>query len=107
MTHILLHFLVPLLVAFWVFRKTLCQAVLVMWLTMLVDLDHLLATPVYDPMRCSMGFHPLHQWWFFVLYVLMVFWKPTRIIGAGLVIHMLLDSLDCDMASLIASLPFG
>ena len=28
--------------------------------TMLVDLDHLLATPLYNPDRCSLGFHPLH-----------------------------------------------
>ena len=27
-----------------------------------VDLDHLLAEPVYDAARCSIGFHPLHTW---------------------------------------------
>ena len=66
-----------------------------MWLTMLVDLDHLWAVPIYDPMRCSIGFHPLHELWFVGLYFLMLFWKPTRIIGLGLVIHMVLDSFDC------------
>ena len=29
--------------------------------TWLVDLDHLLAEPVFDPERCSVGFHPLHS----------------------------------------------
>ena len=35
---------------------------LIMMLTMLVDLDHLLANPIYDPNRCSIGFHPLHSY---------------------------------------------
>ena len=30
------------------------------WLGWLIDLDHLLADPVYAPDRCSIGFHPLH-----------------------------------------------
>ena len=33
-----------------------------MMATMLVDLDHLFADPIYDPDRCSIGFHPLHQY---------------------------------------------
>ena len=67
----------------------------VMWLTMLVDLDHLLATPIYDPLRCSIGFHPLHDERLVAVYVLLLFWKPCRLIGLGLLIHMALDSLDC------------
>jgi hypothetical protein len=27
---------------------------------MIVDVDHLLADPIYDPNRCSIGFYPLH-----------------------------------------------
>ena len=39
--------------------------------TMVVDLDHLLATPVYDAARCSIGFHPLHTGPLVALYVLL------------------------------------
>ena len=63
--------------------------------TMLVDLDHLLASPVYDPTRCSIGFHPLHQWPAILVYALIVLVRPLRLLGIGLLIHMLLDGLDC------------
>lgn len=63
--------------------------------TMVVDIDHLLATPIYDPMRCSIGFHPLHQLPAIVAYIVMLGFSKTRLIGLGLVIHMILDSLDC------------
>ena len=29
---------------------------------MLVDLDHLLATPIFKENRCSINFHPLHSY---------------------------------------------
>ena len=41
--HLVLHALVPLLVAGLVFRKIWLKASVIMWLTMLVDSDHLLA----------------------------------------------------------------
>ena len=63
--------------------------------TMLVDLDHLLADPIYAPERCSIGFHPLHTAPAIVAYVLLVGFRRTRIIGAGLLVHMALDLLDC------------
>ena len=63
--------------------------------TMVVDIDHLLATPIYDPMRCSIGFHPLHQLPAIALYLVMLVPAKTRWVGLGLVIHMLLDSIDC------------
>ena len=66
-----------------------------MMVTMLVDIDHLLATPIYDPLRCSINFHPLHQFLPIGLYVVLNFIPKTRWIGIGLVIHMLLDSFDC------------
>jgi hypothetical protein len=95
MFHLFLHFLVPLVIA-WVFFRDDCQkALLIMMLTMLVDVDHLLATPIYDPLRCSIGFHPLHQLPLVFAYIAMCFVKPMRLIGIGLVIHMALDSIDC------------
>lgn len=68
-----------------------------MMLTMLVDLDHLLATPIYDPMRCSIGFHPLHSLFAIAVYIGLTGYSKTRIIGIGLIIHMILDSIDCQL----------
>lgn len=69
--------------------------------TLLVDLDHLLADPLYDPNRCSIGFHPLHQFIPIGFYGLMLLHRKTRIIGLGLVIHMLLDLSDCYFMGLL------
>ena len=63
--------------------------------TMLVDLDHLLATPIYDPNRCSIGFHPLHTALPILIYVVLLLPPKTRWIGIGLCIHMVLDTMDC------------
>lgn len=93
--HIALHFLVPALVARLGFADKWKYVWLVMVSTMLVDLDHLLADPVFDPGRCSMGFHPLHTWPAVVVYAGMLAVPKLRIIAIGLLIHMLLDTLDC------------
>lgn len=95
MAHLALHFIAPLLVAFLFFKENLKLSYLAMMLTMLVDLDHLLASPIYDANRCSIGFHPLHQYWFIAIYLVMSFFSKTRLIGVGLIIHMSLDALDC------------
>jgi hypothetical protein len=95
MSHLALHFLVPLLIAFLFFRENRKMSYLVMMATMLVDLDHLSASPIYDVNRCSIGFHPLHKYWFIALYLTMSFYPKTRLIGVGLIIHMALDALDC------------
>ena len=95
MAHLALHFIAPLLVAFLFFKENLKLSYLAMMLTMLVDLDHLLASPIYDANRCSIGFHPLHQYWFIGIYLVMSFFSKTRLIGVGLIIHMSLDALDC------------
>jgi hypothetical protein len=93
--HILLHVAVPLAVAWIVFRAHWQRAFIIMLATMLVDLDHLLATPLYDPNRCSIGFHPLHTWPAIAVYFALLLPKSTRLIGLGLVIHMALDAVDC------------
>ena len=62
---------------------------------MLVDIDHLIANPIYDPLRCSIGFHPLHQSYAIALYILLCIIPKFRLIGFGLLIHMILDSTDC------------
>ncbi|WP_271424839.1 DUF6122 family protein [Aequorivita sinensis] len=93
--HYTLHLLVPGLIAYVFFRKEWKKAWLIMLATMLVDLDHLLATPIFNPGRCSINFHPLHTYWAMVVYVVMLFFKKTRIIAVGLLFHMLTDFIDC------------
>jgi len=63
--------------------------------TMAVDIDHLLANPVYDPGRCSIGFHPLHTYVPIALYFILALMPKTRLVGLGLVVHMALDWVDC------------
>jgi len=95
MLHISLHLVVPLAVVGLFFKKEWKIAYFIMLSTMLVDLDHLLANPIYDPNRCSIGFHPLHQPWFIAFYFILSFYPKTRFIGVGLIIHMVLDAIDC------------
>lgn len=90
-----LHLLAPGLVAWLAFRPRWQRAWGVMLLTMLVDVDHVLATPVYAPNRCSIGLHPLHTGWAIAAYVGLLLPRQTRLVGAGLVLHMLLDAIDC------------
>lgn len=66
-----------------------------MMATMLIDLDHLLANPIFDAGRCSINFHPLHSYWALGIYILMLFFKKTRIIAVGLIFHLITDSIDC------------
>lgn len=93
--HLALHFAVPAVVARWGFRDRRLRAWLIMCATMIVDLDHLLADPVFDPNRCSIGFHPLHSWIAILLYAVMAAIPVVRSAGIGLLIHMGLDALDC------------
>jgi hypothetical protein len=74
--HLVLHALVPAAAAWLLFRKRWRRALLIMLATMVVDLDHLLATPIYDPQRCSIGFHPLHRPPAIAAYAAMTLW-PT------------------------------
>ena len=62
-------------------------------------LDLLLGSPIYNPDRCSITFHPLHSFWAIGIYVLLCFPKQARLVGIGLVIHMALDSLDCQITN--------
>ena len=68
---------------------------IIMALTFAVDFDHLIAEPVFDPNRCSLGFHPLHSWPAIGIYLVSLFSTRLRIIAIGLLIHMVLDGTDC------------
>ncbi len=93
--HLALHVFVPLVIARVFFRDQWKQAWLIMLATMLVDLDHLLADPIFAADRCSIGFHPLHSYTAITGYLLMTLWRPLRLVGIGLLIHMLVDASDC------------
>lgn len=99
MFHLALHFLVPAAVVALFFRDGWRMAYLLMISTMLVDIDHLVADPIHDPGRCSIGFHPLHQPWLFIVYAGLCAIPVTRFVGIGLLIHMALDALDCQITS--------
>ncbi len=110
--HLALHFLVPLAVALVFHRDRWHLAFGILVATMGVDLDHVVADPIYDPERCSIGFHPLHTAVPIALYAAACLlplwlgrrsegdgWKPwglrVHLFGLGLVIHMALDWIDC------------
>ncbi len=99
MIHIILHFVVPALAARIFFQARWKNAYIIMVATMLVDLDHLIASPIYNPDRCSIGFHPLHQPWLVIVYFALCFVPKTLLIGLGLSIHMCLDAIDCQLTS--------
>ena len=93
--HYGLHFLLPLFIALKFYPKKIVVAYLIMIAGMLIDLDHFLANPVFDPGRCSIGFHPLHSFWVIIFYVLLLIPKKTRLIALGLVCHIFADVIDC------------
>ena len=96
--HYSLHFIFPILISFVFFRKDWKKASLIMLSTMVVDLDHLLANPIYQVDRCSINFHPFHTYYAITVYFIMIFFrKPFNIIGIGLLLHMLTDFIDCLM----------
>jgi len=93
--HFSLHFLFPGLIAWIFFRKHWKKAWLIMIATMLVDVDHLLANPIYSPNRCSINFHVLHTYYAIGIYVVMLYFKKLRVLSVGLLFHMFTDFIDC------------
>lgn len=93
--HYGIHFILPLIVALFLFKNQWKKAYIIMILGMLIDLDHLLATPIFSPNRCSINFHPLHSYYAIAIYFILLIPKKTRLIGLGLVIHILADTVDC------------
>lgn len=93
--HYGIHFVVPLLIAFIFFKEKWLTVYLIAVATMLIDLDHLLATPIFDPNRCSINYHPLHSYYAIAVYVILFFFKKTRVLAIGLLVHMLADYVDC------------
>ena len=93
--HLMLHVLLPGVCARIFFKQNWWKAWVIMVLTWVVDLDHLLSVPVYDPNRCSINYHPLHSYPAIGVYLVLAAIPKTRIVGLGLLIHMGLDYVDC------------
>lgn len=96
--HYFLHLIFPVAIAYFFFRNDWKKAYFILLGTMLVDADHLLSTPIFSAYRCSINFHLLHTYWAMGIYVLLLFFKGNpRIIGIGLLLHMLTDWIDCQL----------
>jgi hypothetical protein len=93
--HYSLHLLFPALIARLFFKDKWKKVYLIFLATMLIDLDHLLATPIFDPHRCSIGLHFFHSFYAIAIYIILLFFKKTRIIAIGLLFHIFTDSIDC------------
>ena len=93
--HVILHFFVPFAVAKTVWREKWILPFSIMALTIAVDLDHLLAEPIFDPNRCSIGTRLLHSWSAISVYLACLLSPHLRIAALGLLIHMTLDGTDC------------
>ncbi len=93
-----MHLIAPAAIAYLFFRKDWQRVYLIFLLTMLIDSDHLLAQPIFDPARCSINFHPLHTTAAAVLYGFLIgipgYW---RFIGIGCLFHLLTDAIDCTL----------
>lgn len=103
LVHYTLHLIVPAGISWLLYGSARWQtAYKVMLLTMLVDLDHLFARPIFAPDRCSIGFHPLHSYPMIVIYILMCILPYQRLrwpwwlgaVGVGLTLHMFTDWQD-------------
>ncbi|MGK0414204.1 MAG: hypothetical protein ACJA1B_002425, partial [Polaribacter sp.] len=90
-----LHFVAPLFFSYFFFREKWKKMYLIFLLSMLIDVDHLLATPIFAENRCSINFHPLHSYIAMIVYFLGLFFKKTRILAIALLFHILTDWIDC------------
>ncbi|WP_103866384.1 DUF6122 family protein [Aquimarina sp. I32.4] len=91
------HFIIPIIFALFFFSKQWKKVYLIFIVSMLIDLDHLLANPIFDPNRCSIGFHPLHSYYAIAVYITMLLFSRTRILGVALLWHICTDLVDCWM----------
>lgn len=93
--HYSFHFIFPFLIAWIFYREKWLKVGVIMVSTMIVDLDHLLASPIFDPNRCSIDFHFFHTFWAIGFYTILLFFPKTRIVAIGLLFHMVTDFQDC------------
>jgi len=96
-----MHFIFPLFIIYFFFKEEFLKLSIILLSCNIIDLDHLLAYPIFDPNRCSIGFHPLHSYYAIGLYLLFLVPKKTRIIAIGLLWHILVDVADCFLMKII------
>ncbi|MCG8375309.1 MAG: DUF6122 family protein [Chlorobiales bacterium] len=102
--HYSFHFLAPFGLGKMFWKENWWKAGMIMAATMLMDLDHLLAEPVFDPDRCGLGLHPLHTIWAGLAYLGLLAipsWK-WRAVGVGCLWHLGTDGLDCILIGLVS-----
>ncbi len=93
--HYGIHFILPIAIVFLFFKEYKLRALIILWAAIVIDIDHVFATPIFDSNRCSINFHPLHGYWAIGVYFILLIPKKTRIFGIALLNHMLADSADC------------
>lgn len=93
--HYGIHFLLPIAIGLVFFKDNRTRAIIILLSAIVIDIDHVVASPIFDPDRCSINFHPLHSYWAITVYVSLLFFSKTRIFGVALLIHMLADIVDC------------
>lgn len=90
------HFVFPFVLGWLFFPQQWKKASLIMLGTMLVDLDHLFATPIFDANRNSIGYHFLHSYPAIAVYIIgSILAKGTwKMVFIGLLWHMITDFQD-------------
>lgn len=94
--HYFLHFIFPSFIAWIFYKKEWKKVYVILLLTMMVDIDHLFADPIFSPGRNSIGYHYLHSYPAIFSYVLLfLFGKGCwKVVAIGLLFHMLTDFID-------------
>lgn len=98
LSHYSLHFVAIGAIAYWYDKENWKRNWLILLSTMLVDLDHLFANPMFHPGRCSIGFHILHSEYvvpFYFLGAVVIKRSLLKLILIGLTFHMFTDFSDC------------
>ena len=95
-SNIILLYLIFLINKYFIKKKINAKFIFLLLLSSnLIDIDHLLADPIYDPNRCSINFHPLHSWYMFPIYIVGSFFGRFIYFFWGVDIHLILDFFDC------------
>ncbi|WP_405415928.1 DUF6122 family protein [Maribacter sp. Asnod1-A12] len=93
--HYGIHFIVPIFIAIYFYKENRLWSAVILLSAIVIDIDHLLATPIFEPNRCSINFHPLHTYWAIGIYTLLFIYQKTRIFGLALLLHIIADTVDC------------
>ena len=96
LVHYGIHFLVPIAIGLLLFKNNRVKVILILLAGIVIDIDDFLDTTIFDAERSSIGFDTVHSY-YIALYVLLLIFKKTRLIGLALVIHIIADLADCEL----------